>query len=114
MSETAPWPLQERLARAQASADADGDGSLRATMLAEKQAQQRQWILSMLGDSKAWLLEALGDVLPGLLPDTGSVADHASSHGPSPPAAACSFSCAAAAAKEGPSFAPVSTSSSRA
>lgn len=44
MSETAPWPLQERLARTRASTDADGDGSLRASMLAEKQAQQRQYI----------------------------------------------------------------------
>ncbi|MEC8275738.1 MAG: hypothetical protein VX005_07960 [Pseudomonadota bacterium] len=40
MSETAPWPLQERLARAEASTEADSDGSLRSSMLAEKQARQ--------------------------------------------------------------------------
>ena len=44
MSETAPWPLQERLARAETSAEADSDDSLRASMLAEKQAQQRRYI----------------------------------------------------------------------
>ena len=44
MSETAPWPLQERLARAETSAEADSDDSLRTGMLAEKQAQQRCYI----------------------------------------------------------------------
>ena len=44
MSETAPWPLQERLARAETSAEDDSDDSLRASMLAEKQAQQRRYI----------------------------------------------------------------------
>ena len=36
-------------------------------------AEERRWVLSLLGDSKTWLLEALGEVLPSMLPDSSAL-----------------------------------------